>query len=103
MAQFMLTIVSEMNEYNRVEDMKELCDRLFLEDGGKKPEARKELVLWVSEMLDMSGVPEGNFREYYLDEYAMNYDDRADELLAHIWSECSPEEQKRCQDCLADC
>ena len=92
-----------MNEYNRVDDMKELCDRLFNADGGQKPDARKQLVLWIGEMLDMAGVPEGNFREYYLDEYVYNYDDRADELLAHILNECCPEEQKRCQDCLDGC
>ena len=41
----MEVIVSEMNEYNRVDDMKELCDRLFNADGGQKPDARKQLVL----------------------------------------------------------
>ena len=103
MAQFMLTIVSELNEYNNVEDMKELCDRLFNADGSQKPEVRNKLVEWIGEMLDLSGVPEGNFRQYYLDEYTWNYDDRADELLAHIWGECNPKEQKRCQDALDDC
>jgi len=99
MSSWIDTIVSEMNQYNRVDDMKDLCDRLFVDDNGKEhPDTRQNLLEWIGEMLDMAGIPPGSFRKMFLEEYEYNFDDKTTTLINHIWNECNPDEQKAGSD-----
>ena len=90
MSQFLFKMVEEMNEYCRCEEQKELYERFYV-GRGLKMNARKDLLVWIEEMLDMAQIPIGPFRKMYVSEFKYNYDCCVDKLLKHIYEYCEPE------------
>ena len=87
---FLTSIIDEMYEYDRVEDMKFLFDLVFTEDGFRVEKAYKMILLWIDDMLDTAKIPEGWFRTLYVERID------ASDLINYIRDNCNPEVQARC-------
>jgi len=89
MSDWFYQIVDELNNYDKVEEMKELYDRMYL---AKDP--RKELKVWCEEMLDLANIPHGSFRDAFIKELFKGDSDEPQHLLEHIWEMCSTEDMR---------
>ena len=91
MSAFLFDVVEEMMNYSRVEDQKALYESLYNAEGGLLPDAKKNLLAWINDMLDLANIPEGAFRKSFLLGYEYDSNDCRSELLTHIINFCEPD------------
>ena len=85
MASFIRTVLEEMFEYSRYDEISTLYQRLYDTDTNYLQEnARKEFIVWVEEQFDLANVPKGAFRNIIMASDIIYNTDNQDEFLDEI-------------------
>lgn len=88
MADYFIDTLIEMMEHNRVDDQKELYERVFDANNQPRENAKEVVIEWMDDILDLSDVPRGGFRDAFMFDYIRNYHGCVDVILENIKEYC---------------